>query len=142
MKLTDWLVKNGVEEARAKYLVKVYRVLAALTYREEVIASLTKILERNEKKVRPEYISALADTMMSRKKWSAMRLRDLYEGPGFYTALTALHGLHRGCATPDDTLASTFANMAEVGHERRRGRFAGVQGEILQNANMEWWRAH
>ena len=142
MKLKDWLVKNGVQEERAETVTKIYRSLAVLTYREEVIASLTKILEKNNKKVRDEYVAALADVMMSRKKWSAMRLRDLYEGPGLYTALAALHGIHRGCGTPDDTLTSTFANMAEVGHERRQARFAGVRGEILQRANMEWWREH
>ena len=91
MKLKDWLVKNGVQEERAETVTKIYRSLAVLTYREEVIASLTKILEKNNKKVRDEYVAALADVMMSRKKWSAMRLRDLYEGPGLYTALAALH---------------------------------------------------
>jgi hypothetical protein len=140
MNAQDWLVKNGVSEKNAVNTMKIFNKLNALSKRDEVIETFIRILTKGGKPVNYGHTEDMADVFMSRKKWSAKRLRDLYEGKRGYQALTALHGISRGYGEPTDDFFTVFHKMVEAGNERRKGQFVGITGQAEQEVHLQWWR--
>lgn len=135
-----WLAESGISETNATAAVKIYTKIRDLGKRDAVISTLTNVLVKNGKNVNEEAVKALADCMMSRKKWSAKRLRDLFEGKKLYRSLLALRALELGCGDPRDSILAVFKHMAEVGDLRRKDSFVGITGQV-QQVHIEWWRA-
>ena len=141
MNVQDWLMENGVSEKNATSTVKIFNKLNTLSKRDEVIETFIRILTKGGKSVNYGHTEDMANVFMSRKKWSAKRLRDLYEAEKRgYTALTALHGISRGYGEPSDDFFTVFHKMAEAGAERRKGQFVGITGEVEQEVHLNWWR--
>lgn len=140
MNAQDWLVQNGVSEKNATSTVKIFNKLNALSKRDEVIETFTRILVKGGKAVNYGHTENMANVFMSRKKWSAKRLRDLYEGKRGYRALVALHGISRGYGEVGDDIFTVFHKMVEAGHERRKNQFTGITGSVEQEVHLQWWR--
>ena len=140
--LVTWLQEAcGISENNARATLKIYVKLRDIDKRDKVIERLTGILQGNGKTVHEDSVKDLADCYMSRKKWSAKRLRGLYEGKGLYRCLLALRGLELGYGDPRHSLLSVFKQMTEAGHQRRQGSFVGITGQVQQQVHIEWWRA-
>lgn len=139
--LVAWLQESGISEANAKATIKIYTKIRSIGKRDEVIERLTGILQRNGKTVYEDHVKDLADCYMSRKKWSAKRLRDLYQGKGLYRCLLALRALELGYGDPRDSILDVYKRIAEVGAKRRESSFVGITGEVMQEVHIEWWRA-
>lgn len=131
----------GISPVNAKATCKVYARIAALSRRDDVVDALSAAIREGGKEPRADAVTAVADIMMSRRKWSPARLRSLAEGPRLYAALTALHGVAMGYGGDNTTLKAILKAMAEVGARRRAGTFKGVAGSVKEAANLEWWRA-
>ena len=140
MNAQDWLVKNGVSEKNATATMKIFNKLNPISKRDEVIETFIRIMVKGGKPVNYDHTEDMANVFMSRKKWSAKRLRSLYEGKRGYQALTALHGISRGYGEPSDDFFTVFHKMVEAGHERRKGQFVGITGEVEQQVHLQWWR--
>jgi len=141
MNAQDWLVENGVSEKNATATIKIFNKLNAISKRDELIETFIRILVKGGKSVNYGLTEEMANVFMSRKKWSAKRLRSLYEAEKrVYMALTALHGISRGYGEPSDDFFTVFHKMAEAGAERRKGQFVGITGEVEQQVHLQWWR--
>ena len=140
MNAQDWLTENGVSEKNAIMTMKIFNKLNPLSKRDEVIETFIRILVKGGKSVNYGHTEDMADVFMSRKKWSAKRLRSLYEGKRGYLALTALHGIGRGYGEPSDDFFTVFHKMVEAGAERRKAQFTGITGNVEQQVHLQWWR--
>jgi len=140
MNVLDLLEGEGVSKKNAEVTVRIFQKLNDIPRRDDVIDTFSSILLKNGKVVDSEKVKAVADVMMSRKKWSAKRLRDLYEGKKAFRMLTALHGISRGYGQPGDSVLDIFKKMVEAGAVRRQGQFTGITGEVEQTLHLEWWR--
>ena len=139
--LVEWLRENGLSKTNAQATLTISLKIRDIGKRDEVIERLADILRRNGKSVHEDRVKDLADCYMSRKKWSAKRLRDLYEGKKLYRSLLALHAIELGYGTPSDSILTIYKKMAEVGDRRRRDSFVGISGTVMQEVNIKWWRA-
>ena len=140
MNAQDWLVANGVSEKNAVKTLMIFNKLNPLQKRDEVIEEFIRIMEKGGKAANYSHTKDMANVFMSRKKWSAKRLRDLYECKRGYTALTALHGISRGYGEPTDDFFTVFHKMVEAGAERRKSQFTGITGSVEQEVHLQWWR--